>query len=87
MAGCVPLVPASGGQPEIVQHGLSGFLCRDADALIAHSVELANDDELRARMSSMAAERSMAFRAEVFDRGFREAVRESLSTGPRVLAV
>jgi glycosyltransferase involved in cell wall biosynthesis len=87
MAGCVPLVPASGGQPEIVEHGMSGFLCRDADALIAHSVEVANDDELRTRMSSMAAERSMAFRSEVFDRGFREAVREASLTGERVLAV
>jgi glycosyltransferase involved in cell wall biosynthesis len=87
MAGCVPLVPASGGQPEIVQHGMSGFLCRDADALIAHSVEVANDEALRARMSGMAADRSMAFRSEVFDSGFREAVRESLSTRERALSV
>jgi hypothetical protein len=50
--------PASGGHPEIGQHGISGFLCRDADTLIGHSVELANDDERRARMSSTAAERS-----------------------------
>jgi glycosyltransferase involved in cell wall biosynthesis len=81
MAGCVPLVPASGGQPEIVEHRRSGFLCQDAEALIAHSVELANDDELRARMSNAAAQRSMAFRSDVFDRGFLTDARESLSTG------
>jgi glycosyltransferase involved in cell wall biosynthesis len=86
MAGCVPLVPASGGQLEIVEHAMNGFLCRDVDALIAHSVELANDDTLRARMSDKATERSMAFRAEVFDRGFREAAREVLSTTARVIA-
>jgi len=86
MAGCVPLVPANGGQPEIVQHRRSGFLCHDVGALIAHSVELANDDELRARMSSMAADRSLAFRSEVFDRGVLEEVRQSLSTGAHVLA-
>jgi glycosyltransferase involved in cell wall biosynthesis len=86
MAGCVPLVPASGGQLEIVDDGLNGFLCHDVDALITRSVELGNDDALRARMSAKATERSLAFRAEVFDRGFREAVREALSTARRVLA-
>jgi hypothetical protein len=47
---------------------------------------LANDDTLRARMSDKATERSMAFRAEVFDRGFREAAWEVLSTTARVTA-
>lgn len=78
MAGCVPLVPAEGGQPEIVQDGITGFLCRDAETLVRHSIELANDDDRRVRMSALAADRSMAFRSEVFDRTFRQVVRESL---------
>jgi glycosyltransferase involved in cell wall biosynthesis len=86
MAGCVPLVPADGGQPEIVQDGINGFLCRDAQTLVQHSVELANDDDRRARMSALAVERSMAFRSEVFERTFRQAVRESLLTAGRVPA-
>jgi glycosyltransferase involved in cell wall biosynthesis len=84
MAGCVPLVPASGGQTEIVEDRRSGFLCRDTDELVEHSVELAKDEELRERMSRMAAERSLSFRSEVFDRRFREVVREALSTRARV---
>jgi glycosyltransferase involved in cell wall biosynthesis len=84
MAGCVPLVPADGGQPEIVQDGINGFLCRDAETLLRHSVDLANNDGRRARMSALARERSMAFRSEVFDRTFHQTVRESLAHAGRV---
>lgn len=78
MAGCVPLVPASGGQPEIVEDGVSGFLCRDLDNMVAHSIALAKDGVALARMGKRASERSMAFHASVFDRAIAATVRELL---------
>jgi glycosyltransferase involved in cell wall biosynthesis len=66
-AGCVPVVPAYGGQPEIVDHQVSGFLCRNMGELVDHSVRLANDDDLRAQMSHRAIERSNLFRPEIFE--------------------
>lgn len=79
MAGCVPIVPACGGQPEIVDHEVSGFLCSDVDALIRHSAGLANNDRLREQMSRMAEERSMAFKPSVFDDHFGRCVQESFN--------
>jgi glycosyltransferase involved in cell wall biosynthesis len=51
----VPVVAASvGGIPEIVRHGLSGFLFapRDAEALTGHVLRLAADPELCRRLSA-----------------------------------
>lgn len=86
MAGCVPIVPACGGQPEIVDHEVNGFLCPDVDALVRHSARLANDERLRQQMSSKAEERSMAFDPAVFDGHVGRRVQESLrwiETPPR----
>lgn len=73
-AGCVPVVAAYGGQPEIVGHGTSGFTCRDDDELVRHSVHLATDDQMRADMARKALERSRDFRPEVFEERLRRLV-------------
>ncbi|HVG00262.1 MAG TPA: glycosyltransferase family 4 protein [Chloroflexia bacterium] len=44
-AGCVPVVIARGGQPEIVQHGVSGFLWSTLDELKALTLQYAASDE------------------------------------------
>ena len=67
--GCVPIVPAGGGQPEIVEHGVSGFVCEGFDALERHTVELASDDPRRGVMSQAAVKRGGAFSPDVFERG------------------
>lgn len=82
-AGCVPIVPAYGGQPEIVEHQVSGFTCQDMDAFLRHSVRLANADDLRARMSRRAIERSKAFHPDIFTRRFGHWVRQFLGEGGR----
>jgi glycosyltransferase involved in cell wall biosynthesis len=74
MAGCVPIVPACGGQPEIVEHEVSGFLCHDLEALVWHSALLANDERLRAQMSCQAIGRSGGFRQAIFEERFGEQV-------------
>ncbi len=78
MAGCVPVVPDCGGQAEIVEHGVSGFLCRDLEELVASSARLANDDHLQAEMRCKAIERSMAFRPQIFEERFAQVVRDIL---------
>ncbi len=74
MSGCVPVVPAWGGQPEIVEHQVNGFLCHDLDSFIGYSARLANDDQLRVRMSQRAMERSIRFRPVVFEQRFSQRV-------------
>ncbi|HET6312360.1 MAG TPA: glycosyltransferase family 4 protein [Chloroflexia bacterium] len=44
-AGCVPVVIARGGQPEILQHGVSGFLWSTLDELKALTLQYAASDE------------------------------------------
>jgi len=75
MAGCVPFVPANGGQLEIVEHGVSGMLCADTQALIDASIRLASDPDSLGRMGQRARERSHAFRAGIFDHRVSEIAR------------
>ncbi len=77
-AGCVPLVPMSGGQPEIVEHGVSGFLCRDAQALLQHTSRLAGDESLCQKMGRAAQKRSMLFSPEPFKQRLSQLVAEAL---------
>jgi glycosyltransferase involved in cell wall biosynthesis len=60
-AGCVPIVIRKGGQPEIVEHGVSGFLWDTLEELKEYTELLAGDDKLRARMASAARARAMRF--------------------------
>lgn len=60
-AGCVPVVIRKGGQPEIVEHGVSGFLWNTLDELKAHTELLAWDEGLRARMAQAAHARALRF--------------------------
>ena len=77
-AGCVPLVPMSGGQPEIVEHEMSGFLCRDAQSLLQYTSRLARDESLCQKMGQAAKERSTLFRPEKFEQRLSQLVAESL---------
>jgi glycosyltransferase involved in cell wall biosynthesis len=66
--GCVPIVPAGGGQSEIVEHGISGFVCGGFEALERHTVELAADGARWDAMSQAAVKRGGAFGPDVFER-------------------
>ncbi len=66
-SGCVPVVPAAGGQPEIVRHGVDGFVCGSVDDLVAATCELARDPELCSAMSERARARSRVFGPGAFD--------------------
>ena len=66
--GCVPVVPAGGGQLEIVEHGISGFVCEGFDALERHTVELVSDSSRWNVMSLAAIKRGGSFTPDVFER-------------------
>ena len=60
-AGCVPVVIRKGGQPEIVQHGSSGFLWDTTDELVGYTHRLATAPALRDEMARAARLRARAF--------------------------
>lgn len=73
-AGCVPVVINRGGQGEIVEHGVSGFLWNNAAELIDYTAELARDDALRARMSAAARARAKSFSRQKYVERFQAAL-------------
>jgi glycosyltransferase involved in cell wall biosynthesis len=65
-AGCVPVVINKGGQPEIVEHGINGFVWNTVEELMTYTKALAEDRALWARMSEAARSRAQAFSRERF---------------------
>jgi len=65
-AGCVPVVINKGGQSEIVEHGVSGFLWQTLDELRDYTSRLVDDAPLRAKMSDAARKRAELFSKESF---------------------
>ena len=65
-AGSVPVVINKGGQPEIVQHGVNGFVWDTLDELKKYTVELMQDEQLWAKMSKAARIRAQFFSKEKF---------------------
>ena len=60
-AGCVPVVVARGGQPELVTHGVDGFLWQTLDELGACTLALLRDKDLRQTMAAAARQSARRF--------------------------
>ncbi|MFN2316280.1 MAG: glycosyltransferase family 4 protein [Gemmatimonadales bacterium] len=73
-AGCVPVVIGRGGQVEIVEHGVSGFLWQTLAELKEYTLRLIQDPALLERMSESARARAAHFSR----RAFAERVVEAL---------
>lgn len=65
-AGCIPVVLARGGQPEIVAHGVTGFLWETEAELLQHTERLMGDAALRAAMSEAARQSARRFSPAAF---------------------
>lgn len=78
-AGCVPIVIARGGQPEIVEHKVNGFLWNTLEELKEYTRLLTRDKELQARMSEAARARALFFSQEMFIKRFMEAMQPLLT--------
>jgi len=70
-AGAVPVVVRRGGQPEIVEHGVSGYLWDDIAQLGTYSAELARDQGKWSAMSDAAMARARTFDGAQFVERFR----------------
>jgi glycosyltransferase involved in cell wall biosynthesis len=73
--GCVPLVYRCGGQPEIVENGVSGFLWDSVEELGDLTLNLACDPTKRNNVARAAHARSQLFSREKF----RDRTRQILS--------
>jgi glycosyltransferase involved in cell wall biosynthesis len=73
-AGCVPIVINKGGQPEIIRHGVNGFLWDTLDELKEYTKLVARDEKLRARMADAARARSHDFSREEYVKQFLRAL-------------
>jgi glycosyltransferase involved in cell wall biosynthesis len=80
-AGCVPVVVKKGAQPELVRHGVDGFLWDTPEELKEYTTLLARDDALRARMAEAARARALPFRRAGFVQRFRDLVGSALAAG------
>jgi glycosyltransferase involved in cell wall biosynthesis len=70
--GCVPVVFRGGGQTEIVEHGVSGFLFDAPQELLDRTLSLMEDNGKAAELAGAAYERGQAFTREVFTKRVRE---------------
>src|SRR6185369_7793000 len=70
-AGCVPVVINKGGQPEIVEHGVSGFLWNTSEECLDYTGRLMRDDALLKKMSMAARDRAGLFSREAYVKRFR----------------
>lgn len=74
-AGCVPVVINKGGQREIVEHGVSGFLWDTLEELKEYTGLLIGDGRLRSRMAEAARARALQFSRETFAEKFLRLLR------------
>ena len=63
-AGCVPVVMNKGGQKEIVEHGISGFVWNSEREWQDYTLTLMKDNDLWERMSLAAQNRAQTFSRE-----------------------
>jgi L-malate glycosyltransferase len=73
-AGCVPVVINRGGQKEIVEHGVTGFLWNTVEELKHYTQVLMRDDQLRLQMSKAAMKSAQRFTRKEFISRFLEFV-------------
>ena len=65
-AGCVPVVIKRGAQPEIVRHGVDGFLWETIEELDHYTALLIRDAELRRTLAESARQQALRFHKRHF---------------------
>ena len=81
-AGAVPVVNGSGGQKEIVTHGVDGLCWDEPTELLSQTRRLVNDADLRGRLSRQAVLSSKRFGREAFNASVDGLVGRLLSADP-----
>ena len=75
-AGCVPIVFDGGGLSEIVNHEKDGFLWKNEDDLIRYTLKIANNEDLRKKMSQKAIKKAKKFSKEKFCQRIESLIKE-----------
>lgn len=75
-SGCVPIVINLGGQKEIVEEGVSGFLWDDLAELKRKTIKLVSDQDLLKTISKESISRSQMFSKTRFQQQFEELINE-----------
>lgn len=65
-AGTIPLAYDAGGQREIIQPGVNGYLWHTIDELVEKSKQIMDDEDLRRRLALKARSSSSSFNLEHF---------------------
>jgi len=73
-AGCVPIVYDGGGQREIVDHGVNGFLWKTEEELTNYTLKVAQNRDLREKLAKKAIEKSRKFDQERFEKEINQLV-------------
>ncbi len=80
-SGCVPVSFARAGQPEIITHGVDGYLWERLEECQARTRELAGDDALRERLGGAARETCRRFDRAAFRTSLLDALNPLLTAG------
>jgi glycosyltransferase involved in cell wall biosynthesis len=86
-AGCLPIVIDKGAQPELVEHGATGFLWKTLDDLRRFTRAACDDEAARRRMSEAARSRAKRFSHAEFIRGFGSCVEPYLPQARKALLI
>ena len=70
--GAVPIVINVGGQPEIVDEAINGYVWNNENECINKTVKLIANEQIRKEMASCAAEKAKTFSVEAFFKRNRE---------------
>jgi GT2 family glycosyltransferase len=78
--GCIPVVFARGGPPEIVEDGISGLHFRNLDGLISATTRIFSetDETCISRMRRAAVSRSASFSRTIFAANWKQLVQTTL---------
>ena len=77
-AGCVPVVINNGGQSEIIEEGVNGFLFNDLKELKAKTLMICRGEIDSRRISNNASESSKRFSSSVFAKGLLALIDEEV---------
>jgi glycosyltransferase involved in cell wall biosynthesis len=77
-AGCVPVVINKGGQKEIVEEGINGFLWDNPEQLIEKTVFLIENSDQYASMSKAAKESVQRYSLDEFTKNFDNILKSKL---------
>jgi len=77
-AGCIPVVINKGGQKEIVENGINGFLWDTPRQLIEKTVYLMQNEDERKKMSQCAIEKAKNYSLENFTENLGEVLKNRI---------